>query len=85
MSSALGACRVAVHRLPRWSDLKFLFVEWKNHIRSRYELEQLNERVLADMGLARSGTFDEIQKPSGKHSAPKIRRHKTGTTTYALD
>jgi uncharacterized protein YjiS (DUF1127 family) len=63
MLSALGANRVAVHRLPRWSDFKLLFIEWKDRIRSRYELEQLDERDLADMGLARSDTFNEIQKP----------------------
>jgi uncharacterized protein YjiS (DUF1127 family) len=63
MLSALGTGRVAVHRLPRWSDFKLLFTAWKDRIRSRYELEQLNERDLADMGLTRSDTFNEIQKP----------------------
>jgi uncharacterized protein YjiS (DUF1127 family) len=62
MLSALGADRVAVC-LPRWSDFELLFIAWKNRIRSRYELEQLNERDLADMGLTRSDAFDEIQKP----------------------
>ena len=35
----------------------------EDRIRSRYELEQLNERDLADMGLTRSDTFNEKQKP----------------------
>jgi uncharacterized protein YjiS (DUF1127 family) len=61
MLSALGADRV--HRLPRWSDFKLLFIAWEDRIRSRYELEQLNERDLADMGLTRSDAFGEIQKP----------------------
>lgn len=63
MLSALGADRVAVNHLPRWSDFKLLFIAWKDRIRSRYELEQLNERDLADMGLTRSDVFNEIQKP----------------------
>jgi uncharacterized protein YjiS (DUF1127 family) len=63
MSSALGIGCIAASGLPCWSDLKFLFIEWKDRIRSRYELEQLNERDLADMGLTRSDTLNEIQKP----------------------
>jgi uncharacterized protein YjiS (DUF1127 family) len=63
MFSALGIGRIAARGLPCWSDLKLLFIAWKERIRSRYELEQLDERDLADMGLTRSDTFNEIQKP----------------------
>jgi uncharacterized protein YjiS (DUF1127 family) len=63
MFSDLGIGRIAARALPRWSDFKLLFIEWKDRIRSRYELEELDERDLADMGLTRSDTFNEIQKP----------------------
>ncbi len=49
--------------LPNWSKLHALFAEWSQRIRSRYELEQLNERDLADMGLTPLDAFNEAQKP----------------------
>jgi uncharacterized protein YjiS (DUF1127 family) len=51
------------HRLPHWSDLQSLFTEWRHRIRSRYELECLSERDLADMGMTPMDAFHEIQKP----------------------
>ena len=51
------------YRLPCWSQLEALFVEWWQRIISRYELESLSERDLADMGMTRIDAFNEIQKP----------------------
>jgi uncharacterized protein YjiS (DUF1127 family) len=46
-----------------WSNLQAVFTEWQHCIRSRYDLERLNERDLADMGMTRTDAFDETQKP----------------------
>ena len=40
-----------------------LFAEWRRRVRSRYELERLSERDLADMGLTRLDVASEMQKP----------------------
>ena len=37
--------------------------EWRRRVQSRYELERLNERDLADMGLTRLDALNEMQKP----------------------
>ncbi len=50
------------YRLPCWSRLEALFGEWWQRIISRYELESLSERDLADMGMTRIDAFNEIQK-----------------------
>jgi uncharacterized protein YjiS (DUF1127 family) len=49
--------------LPCWSKLEALFGEWWHRIISRYQLESLSERDLADMGMNRIDAFNEIQKP----------------------
>jgi uncharacterized protein YjiS (DUF1127 family) len=56
MMSALAVLRV-------WNGSQKLLTVWWQRIRSRYELERLDERDLADMGLTRPDIFNEIQKP----------------------
>jgi uncharacterized protein YjiS (DUF1127 family) len=46
-----------------WSKLQTVFTEWRHRIRFRYDLERLNERELADMGMTRTDAFSETQKP----------------------
>ena len=46
-----------------WSNSQKLFAEWGQRIKSRYELERLDDRDLSDMGLTRSDVFAEIEKP----------------------
>jgi uncharacterized protein YjiS (DUF1127 family) len=53
----------ALRRLRFWNESQELFTVWWRRVRSRYELERLNERDLADMGLTRPDIFNEIQKP----------------------
>ena len=48
--------------IPR-SKLYALFTKWWQRIRSRYEVEQLSDRDLADMGLTRLDAFNQAQKP----------------------
>jgi uncharacterized protein YjiS (DUF1127 family) len=47
----------------RWNDLKRYVVECRHRIRSRYELEALNERDLADMGMTPLDAHNEYIKP----------------------
>jgi uncharacterized protein YjiS (DUF1127 family) len=49
--------------LPHWSKLAVLFAEWWRRAQSRYDLERLSERDLADMRLTRLDALDEMQKP----------------------
>jgi uncharacterized protein YjiS (DUF1127 family) len=46
-----------------WSNLQVVFTEWRLRIRFRYELERLNERDSANMGMTRTDAFNETQKP----------------------
>ena len=62
MMSTLGINVTGLRSVLFWKSQKLLTVWWQR-IRSRYELECLNERDLADMGLTRSDVLDEVQKP----------------------
>jgi uncharacterized protein YjiS (DUF1127 family) len=43
--------------------VRWLFAESQQRVQSRFELERLSERDLADMKLTRLEIFDETQKP----------------------
>jgi uncharacterized protein YjiS (DUF1127 family) len=47
----------------RWSELRALFIEWGRRARSRYELNMLNDRELRDIGLTRTDSNNECDKP----------------------
>jgi uncharacterized protein YjiS (DUF1127 family) len=51
------------YRLWGWKKLEALFGEWWHRVASRYELESLTDRDLADMGMTRIDAFNEIEKP----------------------
>ena len=61
--NVMSLSSAAPYRLSGWSKLESLFSEWWHRFASRYELESLSERDLADMGLTRIDAFNEIQKP----------------------
>ena len=63
MSVMCVSTAARTYRQPGWSELKSLFREWWHRVCSRYELESLSERDLADMGMTRIDAFNEIQKP----------------------
>jgi uncharacterized protein YjiS (DUF1127 family) len=60
---SLGIGVTCLGRLPHWKTLAALCAEWWRRVQSRYEVERLNERDLADMGLTRLDTLNEMQKP----------------------
>jgi uncharacterized protein YjiS (DUF1127 family) len=63
MMSAFGVNVTALRRLRFWDESQKVFAVWWQRIGCRYELERLDERDLADMGLTRPDVFNEIQKP----------------------
>jgi uncharacterized protein YjiS (DUF1127 family) len=60
---AFGVGLTRWRRLPHWSAVTALFAEWRRRVRSRYELDRLSERDLADMGLTPLDAANEMQKP----------------------
>ena len=60
---SLGISVTRLGCLPDWSKVTALFAEWRRRVQSRYELERLDERDLADMGLTRLDALNEMQKP----------------------
>jgi uncharacterized protein YjiS (DUF1127 family) len=61
--SVMSLSRAATYRVSGWTKLESLFGGWWHRARSRYELESLSERDLADIGMTRIDAFNEIQKP----------------------
>jgi uncharacterized protein YjiS (DUF1127 family) len=49
--------------LLKWSDLRAVFIEWRQRVRSRYDLMMLDDRQLRDLGLTRSDARNEASKP----------------------
>jgi uncharacterized protein YjiS (DUF1127 family) len=61
--SVMSLSKTVTYRFSGWSKLESLFGEWWHRVSSRYDLESLSERDLADMGMTRIDAFNEIQKP----------------------
>jgi uncharacterized protein YjiS (DUF1127 family) len=59
----LSVTAVRSRRLPKWSELRAVFIEWRGRINSRYELMMLDDRQLWDVGLTRSDAANEAGKP----------------------
>jgi len=51
------------HRLSRWGQIKLSITEWQRRSRSRYELENLSDATLRDIGITRCEAHREMQKP----------------------
>lgn len=59
----LSIIAVRVRRLPLWSELRALCIEWRQRARSRHDLMTLSDRDLSDMGLTPQDAFNESCKP----------------------
>ena len=53
---------VQTHSGLRWSDIKRQLTVWQQSIRSRSELEALDDRCLQDIGISRATTDLEAAK-----------------------
>jgi uncharacterized protein YjiS (DUF1127 family) len=60
---SLSITAVRSRRLPRWSEVKALIIEWRQRVRSRYELTTLNDRELSDICVTRMEVRAEFEKP----------------------
>jgi uncharacterized protein YjiS (DUF1127 family) len=60
---SLGIGVVRLDCLPRRTKLAAMIAEWWRRVQSRYEVERLSERDLADMRLTRLDAVKETQKP----------------------
>jgi uncharacterized protein YjiS (DUF1127 family) len=60
---SLSKTATPTYSLLCWSKLEPIFGEWWHRIMSRYELENLSDLDLADIGMDRIDAFNEIQKP----------------------
>jgi uncharacterized protein YjiS (DUF1127 family) len=54
---------VQTHSGLRWSDIKRQFTDWQHNVRSRSELESLDDRCLQDIGISRGTTDLEAANP----------------------
>jgi len=61
--TSLSTTAVRSSRLPRWSELWALIIEWRRRARSRYELMMLDDRELSDMGMTRLDACNDGDKP----------------------
>ena len=61
--TSLNITAVRSSRLPRWSELWALIIEWRRRASSRYELMMLDDRDLSDMSMTRLDACSERDKP----------------------
>jgi uncharacterized protein YjiS (DUF1127 family) len=71
--SVISLNRIATpaYRLGGWSKLEALFGEWWQRVISRYELESLSERDLADMGMRSSIRFGRSNTARLRFQSPR--------------
>ena len=53
----------SARRVPHWSELRKVFLEWRQLARARRELMMLSDRELSDIGLTRMDAYNEGSKP----------------------
>jgi uncharacterized protein YjiS (DUF1127 family) len=63
MSISTDAGSYRTHRSSRWGELDQVLGEWWQHLRSRRELESLNDSMLRDIGLSRGEVGFGASKP----------------------
>jgi uncharacterized protein YjiS (DUF1127 family) len=62
MSTSTSAASLRAHGLSHWGQLNHVLGEWWQHLRSRHELESLDESMLRDIGLSRGEAGFEASK-----------------------
>jgi uncharacterized protein YjiS (DUF1127 family) len=60
---SLNVAVVRLRRRPRWSHVRSILIQWRDRVRSRYELMSLGDRELWDVGLTRVDADNEASKP----------------------
>jgi uncharacterized protein YjiS (DUF1127 family) len=59
----LSLTATRTRRVPHWSELRKVFLDWRQRTRSRRELMTLSDRDLSDIGLTRMDAHSEGSKP----------------------
>ncbi len=67
MSISINAASLRLHSSSRRSQLNHILGEWWRRLRSRYELESLDDSLLRDIGLTRGEAGFEASKPFWKN------------------
>jgi uncharacterized protein YjiS (DUF1127 family) len=62
MSTSTSAASSRVYGPSHWDQLNHVLGEWWQHLRSRHELESLDESMLRDIGLSRGEAGFEASK-----------------------
>jgi uncharacterized protein YjiS (DUF1127 family) len=63
MSISTDTGTFRAHHSSRWGELNRVIGEWWQHLRSRHELESLDDAMLRDIGLSTGKARFEISKP----------------------
>ena len=63
MSISTDAGPFRAQRSSRWGELDRVIVEWWQHLRSRRELESLDDSILRDIGLVPGEERFEASRP----------------------
>jgi uncharacterized protein YjiS (DUF1127 family) len=62
MRTSTSAASSQAHRASHWGQLNHVLSEWWQHLRSRHELESLDDSTLRDIGLSRGEVGCEASK-----------------------
>jgi uncharacterized protein YjiS (DUF1127 family) len=70
MSTSASAASSRAHGPSHWGQLNHVLGEWWQHLRSRSELESLDDSMLRDIGLSRREVGSAYQSKSGRIDEP---------------
>jgi uncharacterized protein YjiS (DUF1127 family) len=62
MRTSTSSVSSQAHRASHWGQLNHVLSEWWQHLRSRHELESLDDSMLRDIGLSRGEVGCEASK-----------------------
>jgi uncharacterized protein YjiS (DUF1127 family) len=62
MRTSTSSVSSQAHRASHWGQLNHVLSEWWQHLRSRHELESLDDSMLRDIGLSRGEAGFEASK-----------------------
>jgi uncharacterized protein YjiS (DUF1127 family) len=70
MSTSASGASSRAHGPSHWGQLNHVLGEWWQHLRSRSELESLDDSMLRDIGLSRREVGSAYQSKSGRIDEP---------------
>jgi uncharacterized protein YjiS (DUF1127 family) len=70
MSTSTSAAPSGAHGPSHWGQLNHVLGEWWQHLRSRSELESLDDSMLRDIGFRAAKSDSTYQSTSGRIDEP---------------